>query len=65
MEAVREAGDEILPGAEVVTEGDLERGNFVQPTVGDRTGGDLDLGEGAVRVVRGGDSGRLPGRENR
>ena len=33
VEAVREAGGEILSGGEVVTEGDLGRGNFVQPTV--------------------------------
>ncbi len=33
VEAVKEAGGEILSGGEVVTEGDLERGNFVQPTV--------------------------------
>ncbi len=33
VEAVREAGGEVLSGGEVVTEGDLERGNFVQPTV--------------------------------
>ena len=33
VEAVREAGGEVLSGGEVVTEGDLDRGNFVQPTV--------------------------------
>ena len=33
VEAVREAGGEILSGGEVVTDGDLARGNFVQPTV--------------------------------
>ncbi len=33
VDAVKEAGGEVLSGGEVVTEGDLERGNFVQPTV--------------------------------
>ena len=33
VENVKESGGEILSGGEVVTEGDLERGNFVQPTV--------------------------------
>ena len=33
VEAVKEAGGEIISGGEVVTDGDLERGNFVQPTV--------------------------------
>ena len=33
VEAVRAAGGEVLSGGEVVTEGDLARGNFVQPTV--------------------------------
>ena len=33
VEAVREAGGEVLSGGEVVTEGDLARGHFVQPTV--------------------------------
>ena len=33
VEAVKEAGGEVISGGEVVTEGDLERGNFVQPTV--------------------------------
>ena len=30
---VKDSGGEILSGGKVVTEGDLERGNFVQPTV--------------------------------
>ncbi len=33
VDAVKESGGEVLAGGEVVTEGDLERGNFVQPTV--------------------------------
>ena len=33
VENVKEAGGEILVGGEVVTEGDLARGNFLQPTV--------------------------------
>ena len=33
VEAVRDAGGEVLSGGEVVTEGDLARGHFVQPTV--------------------------------
>ena len=33
VENVKESGGEILSGGQVVTEGDLERGNFVQPTV--------------------------------
>ena len=33
VDAVREAGGDVLSGGEVVTEGDLGRGNFVQPTV--------------------------------
>ena len=33
VEAVKEAGGEVLAGGEVVTEGDLARGNFLQPTV--------------------------------
>ena len=33
VEAVREAGGEVLSGGEVVTAGDMARGHFVQPTV--------------------------------
>ena len=33
VEAVKEAGGEIISGGGVVTDGDLGRGNFVQPTV--------------------------------
>ena len=33
VDAVREAGGEVLSGGEVVTEGEMARGNFVQPTV--------------------------------
>ena len=33
VDAVMEAGGEVLSGGEVATEGDLARGNFVQPTV--------------------------------
>lgn len=33
VENVKESGGEVLSGGEVVTKGDLERGNFVQPTV--------------------------------
>ena len=33
VEEVQDSGGEVLSGGEVVTEGDLERGNFVQPTV--------------------------------
>lgn len=33
VEAVREAGGEVHSGGEVVTDGDMERGNYVQPTV--------------------------------
>ena len=33
VEAVRKAGGEVLAGGEVMTEGDLQRGNFVEPTV--------------------------------
>ena len=33
VENVKETGGEVLAGGEVVTEGDLARGNFLQPTV--------------------------------
>ena len=33
VDAVKDAGGEVLSGGEVVSEGDLARGNFVQPTV--------------------------------
>ena len=61
VEAVKEAGGEVLSGGEVVTDGDLERGHFVQPTVVTAPEETWDLGEGTVRPVRGGDRGGLPG----
>ena len=43
-----------MTGGERVTEGDLGRGLFVQPTIVEVPDGQLALEEGAVRPVRGG-----------
>ena len=55
----------VITGGERLTDGDLERGLFVQPTIVEAPGGQLALEEGAVRAVPGGGAVRRAGRRDR